>query len=120
MRVFIVKNDKEETDKFMKIVEEQLNEYGIEFQIITCLGGKIKKNKEEEGIREEIELARAYDIPVFIVGTVGGCSAEVAIEYQKSGWKNLNDASDEINEEFLNSIDYFGLVRTMLKLVEDK
>lgn len=59
-----------------------------------------QENKEEEGIREEIELARAYDIPVFIVGTVGGCSAEVAIEYQKSGWKNLNDASDEINEEF--------------------
>lgn len=91
-----------------------------EVKALVCLGGKIKKNKQEEGIREEIELARAYNIPVFIVGTVGGCSAEVAIEYQNNGWKNLNDASDEINEEFLNSIDYFGLVRTMLKIVEDK
>ena len=91
-----------------------------EVKALVCLGGKIKKNKEEEGIREEIELARAYGIPVFIVGTVGGCSAEVAIEYKENGWKNLNDAPDKINEEFLNSIDYFGLVHTMLKIIADK
>ena len=46
MRVFIVKNDKEETDKFMKIVEEQLNEYGIEFQIVKCVQ-KIVENREK-------------------------------------------------------------------------
>lgn len=91
-----------------------------EVKALVCLGGKIKKNKEEEGIREEIELARAYGIPVFIVGTVGGCSAEVAIEYKENGWKNLNYAPDKINEEFLNSIDYFGLVCTMLKIIADK
>ena len=45
MRVFIVKNDKEETDKFMKIVEEQLNEYGIEFQIITSSNVSINKRR---------------------------------------------------------------------------
>ena len=110
---------KEDLNKSLQIMRRKMIQRR-EVKALVCLGGKIKKNKEEEGIREEIELARAYDIPVFIVGTVGGCSAEVAIEYQKSGWKNLNDASDEINEEFLNSIDYFGLVRTMLKLVEDK
>lgn len=110
---------KEDLNKSLQIMRREMIQRR-EVKALVCLGGKIKKNKEEEGIREEIELARAYGIPVFIVGTVGGCSAEVAIEYQKSGWKNLNDASDEINEEFLNSIDYFGLVRTMLKLVEDK
>ena len=45
MRVFIVKTDKEETDKFMKIVEEQLNEYGIEFQIITSSNVSINKRR---------------------------------------------------------------------------
>ena len=45
MRVFIVKSDKEETDKFMKIVEEQLNEYGIEFQIITSSNVSINKRR---------------------------------------------------------------------------
>lgn len=120
MNCHLLKTEKkEDLNKSLQIMRRKMIQRR-EVKALVCLGGKIKKNKEEEGIREEIELARAYDIPVFIVGTVGGCSAEVAIEYQKSGWKNLNDASDEINEEFLNSIDYFGLVRTMLKLVEDK
>lgn len=120
MNCHLLKTEKKENlNKSLQIMRRKMIQRR-EVKALVCLGGKIKKNKEEEGIREEIELARAYDIPVFIVGTVGGCSAEVAIEYQKSGWKNLNDASDEINEEFLNSIDYFGLVRTMLKLVEDK
>lgn len=120
MNCHLLKTEKkEDLNKSLQIMRRKMIQRR-EVKALVCLGGKIKKNKEEEGIREEIELARAYDIPVFIVGTVGGCSAEVAIEYQKSGWKNLNDASDEINEEFLNSIDYFGLVHTMLKLVEDK
>ena len=110
---------KEDLNKSLQTMRREMIQRR-EVKALVCLGGKIKKNKQEEGIREEIELARAYNIPVFIVGTVGGCSAEVAIEYQNNGWKNLNDASDEINEEFLNSIDYFGLVRTMLKIVEDK
>ena len=120
MNCHLLKTEKkEDLNKSLQIMRRKMIQRR-EVKTLVCLGGKIKKNKEEEGIREEIELARAYGIPVFIVGTVGGCSAEVAIEYQKNGWKNLNDASDEINEEFLNSIDYFGLVRTMLKLVEDK
>ena len=120
MNCHLLKTEKkEDLNKSLQIMRRKMIQRR-EVKALVCLGGKIKKNKEEEGIREEIELARAYGIPVFIVGTVGGCSAEVAIEYQKNGWKNLNDASDEINEEFLNSIDYFGLVRTMLKLVEDK
>ena len=51
MRVFIVKNDKEETDKFMKIVEEQLNEYGIEFQIITSSNVSINKRRLDSGVQ---------------------------------------------------------------------
>lgn len=52
---------------------------------LVCLGGKIKNNKKEEGIREEIELAREMNIPVFVVGSVGGCSSEVALEYKCTG-----------------------------------
>lgn len=110
---------RDDLNKSLQIMRKEMIQRK-EVKALVCLGGKIKKNKEEEGIREEIELARAYGIPVFIVGTVGGCSAEVAIEYKGNGWKNLNDAPDKINEEFLNSIDYFGLVRTMLKIIADK
>lgn len=82
---------------------------------LVCLGGKIKENKEEEGIREEIELAREFHIPVFAVGSVGGCSSEVAMEYKKTGWDKLNNASAEINQNFLEGIDYYGMAKEMIQ-----
>lgn len=82
---------------------------------LVCLGGKIKSNKKEEGIREEIELAREMNIPVFIVGSVGGCSSEVALEYKCVGWNKLNSASKELNESFLEGIDYFSMAQEMIK-----
>lgn len=81
---------------------------------LVCLGGKIKQNKKDEGIREEIEIAREYNIPVFIVGSVGGCSSKVAVEYQKEGWDKLNNASNELNMEFLEGIDYYGMAKKMI------
>lgn len=84
---------------------------------LVCLGGKIKENKEEEGIREEIELAREFNIPVFVVGSVGGCSSEVAMEYKKNGWDKLNNASAKINQNFLEGIDYYGMAKEMLQYI---
>ena len=89
-----------------------------EVKALVCLGGKIKMDKSQEGIREEIKLATEYGIPVFIVGSVGGCSAEVALEYKNNGWKELNEASKELNEAFLKEIDYFKLAQSMLKYIE--
>ncbi len=84
---------------------------------LVCLGGKIKKNKKEEGIREEIELAREMNIPVFVVGSVGGCSSEVALEYKSSGWYKLNNASNELNQKFLEEIDYYGMAQEMIRYI---
>lgn len=84
---------------------------------LICLGGKIEKNKKEEGIREEIELAREMDIPVFVVGSVGGCSSEVALEYKYSGWHKLNSASNELNQKFLDGIDYYGMAQEMIRYI---
>lgn len=88
-----------------------------EVKALVCLGGKIRENKNEEGIREEIELAIEYNVPVFIVGSVGGCSAKIATEYMTKSWKELNSASKEFNEEFLKSIDYFKLAQSMLDFI---
>ena len=76
---------------------------------LVCLGGKIKPDKKDEGIREEIELAKKMNIPVFIVGSVGGCSSQVALEYQAAGWDKLNEASFELNQEFTEGIDYYKM-----------
>ena len=85
-----------------------------EVKAVICLGGKIKKNREEEGIREEIALAREKGIPVFVVGSVGGCSAVVAKEYENNGFVGLNDAAEELNLMFMKDIDYFGMAQNML------
>lgn len=89
-----------------------------EVKAVICLGGKIKKNKEEEGIREEIALAREKGIPVFVVGSVGGCSAVVAKEYEINGFEDLNNATEELNLMFMKDIDYFGMAQNMLNYLE--
>lgn len=91
-----------------------------EVSAIICLGGKIKKNKSEEGIREEIALAIEHRIPVFVVGSVGGCSSIVASEYKTCGWQGLNDASMKLNNEFTQSLDYVMLSRKLLDYLNEK
>lgn len=85
---------------------------------LICLGGKIKENKEDEGIREEISLARELGIPVFVVGSVGGCSAKVAMEYKVEGWEKLNDAPMQLNEKFLEDINYFEMAQEMIRFID--
>lgn len=89
-----------------------------EVKALVCLGGKVKANKNEEGVREEVRLAIESNIPVFLVGSVGGCSANVAMEYKNNNWKDLNNAPKELNEEFLDSINYFDMAQGMLNFID--
>ena len=91
-----------------------------EVSALICLGGKNKKIKSEEGIREEIALAIKYGIPVFIVGSVGGCSSKVALEYKADNWTGLNNAPKKLNIELMESIDYFSLSQTLLNYLNNK
>ena len=87
---------------------------------LVCLGGKIKSdNKKEEGIREELKLAREFKIPVFVVGSVGGCSSKVAQEYKEKGWNKLNAASKELNQIFLEGIDYYSMAKKMIEYINN-
>lgn len=85
---------------------------------LVCLGGKIKENHSEEGIREEIDIALRHNIPVFVVGSVGGCSSIVAEEYHDKGWDKINHAGNEINEMFMNGIDYHKMAQDMINILE--
>ena len=58
---------------------------------------------------------KKLNIPVFVVGSVGGCSSEVALEYKSIGWRGLNNASLELNQKFLDGIDYFSMAQDMIK-----
>lgn len=91
-----------------------------EVAALICLGGKIKGNKSDEGIREEIVLAKDFKIPVFIVGSVGGCSSKVALEYMANNWIGLNDATKKLNIELMESIDYYSLSKNILNYLNNK
>ena len=79
----------------------------------------VRDDKKKEGIREEIGLAVNKKIPVFIIGSVGGCSLRVAEEYKSQGWKGLNNAPESLNSAFADSIDYYSLSQMMLKFLNE-
>lgn len=80
---------------------------------LVCLGGMLKDNKKEEGVREEVQIAREAGVPVFVVGSVGGCSSVIASEYLNK-WNELNNAPEKINLDFMYSLDYFYVASEML------
>ena len=84
---------------------------------LICLGGKIRpENDSNKGVIEEIEIARENNIPVFLVGMVGGKSSQIAAKYLKNkNWEELNDAPIALNEELALSLDY----RTIFKKLID-
>lgn len=114
-----ISEKKEELSDSLSLMRKEMIQRK-EVKALVCLGGKIKEDKNQEGIREEIKLAMEYNIPVFIVGSVGGCSSQVAAEYMNADWKDLNNAPKELNEEFQNSIDYVQLAESMLKFINSR
>jgi len=82
---------------------------------LVCLGGKTKSEGHQPGIDEEIQLAKSKGLPVFIIGSVGGRSAEVAQYYNGIGWsEKLNDLSVNDNIELMTSFDYKFLSNKIL------
>ena len=81
------------------------------------MGGIIRsENDSNKGVIEEIEIARENNIPVFLVGMVGGKSSQIAAKYLKNkNWAELNNAPIELNEELALSLDY----RTVFKKLID-
>ena len=88
-----------------------------EVKALICLGGIIRsESNPNKGIDEEIKIARENNIPVFLVGMVGGRSSQIATKYLKNkNWKEINNASIELNEELALSLDY----RTVFKKLID-
>lgn len=88
---------------------------------LICLGGKIKENKSEEGIREEITIAKSKGISVFLIGSVGGCSSIIAEDYaENDNWNELNDASKELNTSLMQGIDYKKSARLVIDYIKQK
>lgn len=71
-----------------------------------------------QGIDEEIKIAKANNIPVFLIGSVGGRSSQLAAEYKASGkWSELNNASVELNELLTYALDYRKLIYKIIEYI---
>ncbi|MBZ5528857.1 MAG: TIR domain-containing protein [Acidobacteriia bacterium] len=83
---------------------------------IVVIGGKTAAGGHTPGVDEEIALAREADIPVFVVGSVGGRSGQLASEWKSGNAKGnaLNSLTAEQNNQLLNTIDYVSLAALVL------
>lgn len=76
-------------------------------EMLICLGGKIKKDKSQQGVDIEVELAKSAGIPVALVGTVGGRSSEFAFEKITEGdWSDLNLWDRSLNEGLFYNVNH--------------
>lgn len=93
---------------------------GESAEALICLGGKIKRDKSQQGVDAEVELARSAGIPVALVGTVGGRSSEYALEMAESGgWSDLNPWDRELNEMLLYSPNHRLMIKKILDAVAE-
>ncbi|MFJ8257191.1 TIR domain-containing protein [Peribacillus asahii] len=81
---------------------------------MIVIGGKTQRPGIPPGVDEEILLAQSQNIPVFLIGSVGGRTAEIASELHKEGWKKRpNQLSEELNQELMISPDYARLANKL-------
>ncbi len=81
---------------------------------IIALGGKQHKNKRP-GVDEELELAKKRGLPAFLIGSVGGRSADLAQEMLASNDSPINSLSLEVNKKLATSLDYRTMADEILK-----
>lgn len=106
------------------VLDENLQEMranmicGKESEMLICLGGKIKDDKSMQGVDIEVELAKSANIPVALVGTVGGRSSEYAFERIENGtWEDLNPWDKSINEGLFYNMNHRLMIKRLLNLI---
>ena len=88
-------------------------------ELLICLGGKIKEDKAEQGVDIEVKLARHVNLPVALVGTVGGRSSEYAYEMiQKDDWSDLNSWDKDFNESLFYNVNHRLMIRRLLNAID--
>lgn len=87
-------------------------------ELLICLGGKIKEDKSQQGVDIEVELAKHVNVPVVLVGTVGGRSSEYAYEKIKQGdWSDLNRWDKSFNESMFYNVNHRLMIRRLLNAI---
>lgn len=88
-------------------------------ELLICLGGKIKEDKSQQGVDIEVELAKSVNVPVVLVGTVGGRSSEYAFErISEHNWADLNSWDEELNEGLFYNVNHRLMIRRLLNTID--
>lgn len=88
-------------------------------ELLVCLGGKIKDDKSQQGVDIEVELAKRVNVPVALVGTVGGRSSEYAYEkIKQEDWSDLNHWDREFNENMFYNVNHRLVIGRLLNAIE--
>lgn len=88
-------------------------------EMLICLGGKIKDDKSQQGVDIEVDLARRVNIPVALVGTVGGRSSEYSFQKLTEGdWSDLNSWDKSLNEGLFYNMNHRLMIKRLLSILE--
>lgn len=88
-------------------------------EMLICLGGKIKPDKSQQGVDIEVNLAKKVNIPVALVGTVGGRSSEYAFEkLTEEDWLDLNPWEESLNEALFYNMNHRLMIKRLLNILE--
>ena len=89
-------------------------------EILICLGGKVKKNRAEQGVDTEIQLAKQSEIPVALIGSTGGRTGGYALNRMKEqNWRDLNTWDTNINEELFYNVNHKLMAKKLLQLLKN-
>lgn len=90
-------------------------------EMLICLGGKIKEDKSQQGVDIEVDLAKKANVPVALVGTVGGRSSEYAFEKLAEGdWSDLNPWDKSLNEGLFYNMNHRLMIKRLLDIIEEE
>jgi len=118
-KIIVTKRGDNISESLTTLRKEMILESNSEAMI--CMGGKIKMIKSEQGVDEEVEIAITCNMPVFLVGSVGGRSSQYANELMVSdNWSYINDAESCLNEALIYDINHRKMIRRVLSYLERK
>jgi SLOG cluster2/TIR domain len=103
-------------DESLSVMRRQMIEESCAGLAVIIGGRTSEAGGHTPGIDEELRLALALQMPVFVVGAPGGHAARIAERYRSSpdGWRPLaNNLSNGLNEWVATTDDYVGIADLM-------
>jgi hypothetical protein len=95
-----------------KMRQAMLND--TEAGALVVIGGKTSRGGHSPGVDEEIQIARAAGLPVYIFGSVGGRSSELSAAMTPAERVAFSGLSESASEELATSLDYSRVAKMIL------